>query len=216
MSNNERPLYKNSSGGFIDPDEITAFAALRYLECGFTVQPLQLGKKELVYNARLFTPQNLQQPDIHALLVREFYNRGIALWMGQVDGYFVTLDFDDPAAYPIWAAANPHLAATATAKTPGGGFHVVLKFKRTTPFSGKSNHYVDIISDGWYIAAWPSVHPNGGIYQWLTAPWAKMIEIGDTYEEWESYKNGLDMSRIAFDTPDYDDLMEYERNYDYD
>jgi hypothetical protein len=193
-----------------NPNEITAFAALQYLRCGFSVQPLELKSKMLVYDwMPSYTPNDLKRPDTSARLAKDFYNRGIALWMGQTKGRFVTLDFDDPAVYHAWAAANPGLATTATAMTPGGGYHVVVRFNVITPNCGKSDHYVDIISDGWYIAAWPSVHPNGGIYQWLKAPWDGIAEV----DYWKDICNGLDLKRITFDVPDYDDQMERERDY---
>lgn len=199
-----------------NPDEITVFAALRYLECGFHVQPLKPNSKELLHpNALPYTPDVLPlQPEKAQALAKDFYGNGIALWMGDLAGRFATLDFDDPAAYLAWSAANPALAVTATAKTPGGGYHVVLKFKRSTPRSGKSKHYVDIISDYWYIAAWPSVHPNGGIYQWLLTPWDKIVEINCAWYEWAEYTHGLDMGRIAWDVPDYDGNIDGRGGYD--
>lgn len=103
---------------------------------------------------------------------------GVSLVMGDLSKNVVALDFDDPRAYDEWAAKYPAIVAqTAVASTPNG-YHVLLRCKEI-PWNGKAvnNQAIDVISQGWYIVVWPSIHPSGEMYQWITPPWDGIAEI---------------------------------------
>ncbi len=62
----------------------------------------------------------------------------------------------------------PPLPVTLTANTGGGGQHYL--FRMPTPdthFRSKLWEGIDIKGVGGYIVAPPSVHPNGGVYEWV-------------------------------------------------
>lgn len=85
------------------------------------------------------------------------------------------LDFDTQETVDDWLnfcevflGGEPE---TVTALTPGGGRHYYFAY---TPHLRTGAAVVkkgwDVRNDGGYAAAAPSIHPNGGTYQWLRAP----------------------------------------------
>jgi len=57
------------------------------------------------------------------------------------------------------------LPRTWTVLTPGGGAHYYLRCDGADPIAGVLGPGVDVKHRG-YVAAPPSVHPNGGVYRW--------------------------------------------------
>jgi hypothetical protein len=59
------------------------------------------------------------------------------------------------------------LPPTVEVITPGGGRHLYFEYVEGTTNSGVAlPGNVDIRSEGGFVLAPPSVHPNGGIYRW--------------------------------------------------
>lgn len=122
--------------------------------------------------------------------------------------YLFALDFDDPALYDEWKAANPHLANTPTQKSPHG-YHVLL----TSPCSyvGATSERLSIIGQGWYLAVEPSTTPDGQ-YQWLLSPWDTPIaHIADLRDLNIPESIWLELD---WETRDYNDPVRYEEDFD--
>ncbi len=86
---------------------------------------------------------------------------------------YVVVDIDGPEGADQWEAlvGDTLGGATWVAKT-GRGLH--LWFATSTPTGTiKLASKLDLKADGGYVAAPPSRHPDGGTYQWLTAPSAE-------------------------------------------
>ena len=68
----------------------------------------------------------------------------------------------------LLAACGAAISETVTAETPTGGLHFLYKTNGYTigNSAGKLGAGLDIRADGGYILLAPSIHPNGGVYQW--------------------------------------------------
>jgi hypothetical protein len=83
---------------------------------------------------------------------------------------YVVADIDGPEGAEQWAAlvGDPLQYATWVAKT-GRGLH--LWYGTTQPTGTiKLDSKLDLKGDGGYVAAPPSKHPDGPVYEWLVAP----------------------------------------------
>lgn len=70
-------------------------------------------------------------------------------------------------------AKHGALPETVTARTGGGGRHLLFKhpgWRVKNNNSGKVGHGIDVKGDGGYIVAPPSIHETGVEYQWERAP----------------------------------------------
>jgi len=69
-------------------------------------------------------------------------------------------------------AEHGDLPETVTAKTGGGGRHIIFNHPGVEIHNsaGKLGAGLDIRGDGGYIVAPPSIHPNGNAYQWTKRP----------------------------------------------
>lgn len=165
--------------------------ALKYLECGFSLFPLVYRSKEPkanMLNGHTWQPLQKEQPTPQQ--VGAWFSHGplnIALVMGEVSGGVIALDFDQQDAYRSWVAKYPAYGPeyTATAET-GKGFHVLVKMPAPLPRSWKivwqGNHIGETRGEGGYIAVWPSVHPTGRQYCWITPPWEKIATANSLAE----------------------------------
>ena len=55
-------------------------------------------------------------------------------------------------------------------ETPGGGLHLYYPYPLIGEVGCRANMRpgIDVRGDGGYVIAPPSIHPNGGRYEWLT------------------------------------------------
>lgn len=164
-------------------------AALNYLQCGFSLFPLAYRTKDPKRNllpeidhpergkVRSWQPFQQQQPtegQVKAWFSGPALN--IALVMGEISGNIIAIDFDLEEAYLTWLKLHPAFGAadTATAKT-GKGYHVLVRMPPPLPRSWKicyrDDHIGETRGEGGYIAVWPSVHPSGKQYNWISLPW---------------------------------------------
>ena len=156
-------------------------AALRYARLGWRVIPLRPRDKRPL----LADWQNKATCD--PLTVKGWWRRwpdaniGIATGVGS--GVFV-LDVDGKNggfdALEALEDSNGLLPITATALTGGGGRHYYFRLPKGYAIRnnvGKLGAGLDVRGDGGYVAAPPSVHPNGKIYIWLDEqdPWAQPL-----------------------------------------
>lgn len=167
-------------------------AARQYLHAGFSLFPLVYRGKEPKAN---LLPNKTWQPFQQARPTEEQVNAwfttngplNIALVMGDVSGGVIALDFDQEEAYLSWVAKYPAFGPeyTATAET-GKGFHVLVRMPAPLPRSWQivwqGHHIGETRGEGGYIAVWPSLHPTGRQYCWLTPPWDKIATANSLAE----------------------------------
>ena len=116
-------------------------------------------------------------------LVRAWWGRqpdaNIAIACGAGSGvYVVDVDVDEGRGVNGYASLTDELPATWTVKTPRGGRHYYYAAGDTPPRS-KNNLRpgIDIRGDGYYVLAPPSIHPNGGVYEWETDPGVTALAV---------------------------------------
>jgi hypothetical protein len=88
----------------------------------------------------------------------------------------VVLDFDDHEAYEEWARVHPDIAGRTPTQRSRRGHHVAVCIEGQVFTSKAVRHgrvVGDVLTDERWVAAWPSVHPSGRLYEWLPglAPW---------------------------------------------
>lgn len=136
-------------------------AALEYVEHGFYVFPLTpRSKKPLTRNG--FKNASNDSEQIKAWWGKT-PNANIGIATGKISGLMV-VDID--GEYPSnW----PELSNTMTVKT-SKGLHYYFKYPKEEQVKCRTKvggHDVDIRADGGYIVAPPSVHPDGGRYEFI-------------------------------------------------
>ena len=154
-------------------------AALWYAAHGFAVFPLEpRGKRPIAAGGLNNWTDNPE--DIERLWSQADYNIGITC--GTPSHGLLVLDFDideeigEDGTYTLseWEGTHGALPSTATALTGRGGMHYLYYTDRTNIRPSVNKELgVDVRSDGGYIVAPPSIHPNGKPYEWLdgSAPW---------------------------------------------
>lgn len=173
----------------------TLTAARNYLAAGFSLFPLAYRTKDpkrnllpLVDGVHTWKPFQVERPTEDQ--VKSWFNGppcNIALVMGQVSGRVIAIDFDVEEAYLAWVKKYPQLGpdCTATAET-GKGYHVLVRMPAPLPRSWKitytGQHIGETRGEGGYIAVWPSIHPSGRQYTWITPPWEKICSVNSLAE----------------------------------
>ena len=98
----------------------------------------------------------------------------IGLACGPSSGvYVVDVDVNDKVdGYASLKKLGP-LPKTIVQDTPSGGAHALFKTDNPPPNKNGLLPGIDIRGDGYYIIVAPSIHPNGGEYEWLegASPW---------------------------------------------
>jgi RecA-family ATPase len=145
-------------------------SALHYAEQGFAVFPLiPREKKPATTNGFKDATTDPKQISFWWDMDPN-YNIGIAT--GKPSGGLVVIDIDNghggngSDSLRDWERNNHNLPDTCTALTGSGGVH--LYYRDTEEYRNKAGilDSVDVRGDGGYIVAPPSVHPNGGSYEW--------------------------------------------------
>jgi len=137
-------------------------AAQVYQRLGLSVIPLS-GKRPAISSWLRF-----QQEPAAASLIEQWHEAdllsNVGVVCGAVSGELVVIDFDGVAGYPAFAAIFPDLVDTFTVATGGGvGKHVYLfadELPPTTRALGTPLGHIELRSDGTYVAAPPSIHPD--------------------------------------------------------
>jgi len=145
--------------------------ALKYAQLGWAIFPCSPGQKTPA------TQHGVKDATKNEYLIRDWWGRmpdaNIAVACGEPSGiYVVDIDVSDRANG--WDSLSKYnLPETVKQLTPRGGAH--LFFRTNTPPANKNNFLpgVDIRSTGYYVVLTPSIHPNGGRYEWIQerAPW---------------------------------------------
>jgi hypothetical protein len=133
-------------------------AALEYADRGWAVMPLKAKKKDphfdLIKNAYLGATTDKELINFW-FNVDPKANIGIAC----VTSGLVVLDID----FRNGGQYIEEMGETYTVKT-GDGFHYYYKADSSMTFKGSLGDGIDVKHKG-YVAAAPSIHPNGSIYE---------------------------------------------------
>ena len=152
-----------------------ADAAVKYASMGFAVLPLKPRGKEPN------TAHGVKDATADVAQVKAWWarrpNDNIGLAMGAASGGIVAIDIDvDEDAgkdgydtLRTWENAHGELPETATSITGRGGYHMLYRMQGVGNSVGRDSA-VDIRSDGGFIVAPPSIHPNGVAYTWEFDP----------------------------------------------
>ena len=147
-------------------------AALDYAKRGLAVFPL--AERDKVPCIAGGFKNATTDPEQIAAFWKHRPNANIGIATGGMSGGLVVIDCDYDEArgedgmrtVRSFEAANGEFPDSACVSTPRGGEH--LYFLTDEPFdcSVNSDEGVDIRADGGYVVAPPSIHPNGGMYEW--------------------------------------------------
>ena len=141
--------------------------ALFYHHLGCSVLPLKPRSKQPAL--RTWKPYQDRRPERNELM-RWFGRDGknIAVVCGDVSGRLVVRDFDSDASYRNWQTEYPDASKSLPTVATCQGFHVYARSAESIP----SRHLDDgeIRSNGHYVAAPPSIHPDGPTYSWTIPP----------------------------------------------
>lgn len=147
-------------------------AALDYARRGLAVFPLA-ERSKVPCIAGGFKNATTDPAQIRAFWAhRPNCNIGIAT--GGMSGGLVVIDcdYDEARGEDGMRTVRSHEAAEgafpdgACVSTPRGGEHIYLLSDEPFDCSTNAEEGVDIRGDGGYVVAPPSVHPNGGVYEW--------------------------------------------------
>lgn len=147
-------------------------AAIEYAKRGLAVFPL--AERDKVPCIAGGFKNATTDPEQIAAFWKHRPNANIGIATGGMSGGLVVIDCDYDEArgedgmrtVRSFEAANGEFPDSACVSTPRGGEH--LYFLTDEPFdcSVNSDEGVDIRADGGYVVAPPSIHPNGGMYEW--------------------------------------------------
>lgn len=132
---------------------------------GWSVIPVR-GKVSLVQ----WGPFQRERPTMEKLeaMFNDRRATGIAVVSGTVSGNLAIRDFDKPDSYERWAADHPDLASILPTSKTQRGYHVFSRmddYHQTKTFDDG-----ELRGDGSYVLLPPSMHPSGGLYEWLVEP----------------------------------------------
>ncbi len=132
-----------------------------FLEWGFSIIPLEPKGKRPIIKWQEFQKRKPTKAEILEWFEHRENNIGIVT--GSISGITV-LDCDSTEAEAL--ARKMGLPTTLTVKT-GRGRHFYFKYEPGTRNFQKRDDLpgIDLRSDGGYVVAPPSVHPNGSTYE---------------------------------------------------
>ena len=152
--------------------------ALKYLESGLSVIPLQYGKKIPAidswkqYQERLPTKEE----------VRSWFDgsepRNIGIVCGRISGNLRVDDFDKMETLPFVFDLEKLRGKTKVVRT-GKGYHIYFRGNSTQNTTKFSNLSIDIKGEGGYVAAPPSLHPSGIEYEDIGADTIAELQEGE-------------------------------------
>lgn len=148
-------------------------AALEYVHAGFGVFPLHAGKKTPMtkHGFKDWT----DDPDSVCNVWGKYPNANIGIACGEPSGNIVVIDVDkdDDAGYDgadtlaEWESEHGKLPETACAVTGRGGVHYYYRTDgRELHIDSNPDMHIDVRTDGGFVMAPPSVHPNGNAMYW--------------------------------------------------
>jgi hypothetical protein len=173
------PVSSDANAGRLSPGS-TDTASLRisvqrYWDHGFSVIPLKPMSKQP--DLPRWKEYERRRPRLEEL-ERWFSSPcNLAVVCGEVSGSLMVLDFDDERAFAYCYPDEREILAKTLVVGTSRGRHVYLRAKsggrtRKTTYRAKAGALVhlpvDVIGDGGYVVAPPSVHPSGAPYRALS------------------------------------------------
>lgn len=152
-----------------------------YIECGFTLvacapkgkKPIESGRQ----NSKSTTMEDYYR------WIQKNPNINIGMLTGKSSGV-IGIDADgEEGRKHLEKISKGDLPDTAKFTTPGGGIRLLYKYPNHIELKTKVDRLegehseVCFMSDGKQTLLPPSIHPNGGRYEWINAPWD--IEIAE-------------------------------------
>lgn len=147
-------------------------AALDYAKRGLAVFPL--AERDKVPCIAGGFKNATTDPEQIAAFWKHRPNANIGIATGGMSGGLVVIDCDYDEArgedgmrtVRSFEAANGEFPDSACVSTPRGGEHLYYFTDEPFDCSVNSDEGVDIRAEGGYVVAPPSIHPNGGMYEW--------------------------------------------------
>ena len=137
-------------------------AALRWLEQGVSLLPVQPRSKHLVATFGAYGQRIVSAEDARVWFGERKCNLALVCGSGPGGG-LLALDFDDRADYDAWCRANQELARSRTDLTRRGA-HVYLWAPAFGAVDRAAVPGAEVIHRGHIVAA-PSIHPSGFEYR---------------------------------------------------
>jgi len=160
--------------------------ALRYLNLGLSVIPLKPRTKEPLIPWKEFQERLPTKEEVREWFKGKDNNIGVVC--GRVSGNLVVIDFDNVDKFNEWYEKVDKLGLrdlvlnTWIVET-GKGIHVYFRvnvspeeFTKLFRTRVRFTEGVDVKSEGGYVVAPPSIHPNGKCYEFRT-PYNDIVEL---------------------------------------
>ena len=160
--------------------------ALAYARAGLKIFPCCPGLK-----IPLSGTHGVHDASSDEALVRAWWGRepnaNIAVACGAGSGVWVIdVDVDEERGVNGYESLTGDLPATWIVETPRGGRHYYFTATQNPPRSKNSfRPGIDIRGDGYYVLAPPSIHPNGGVYEWANGYGPNDVELAEFPEEYK-------------------------------
>jgi len=158
-----------------------------YRELGLSIIPIVPGAKNPGVEWKPFQSRLATDEEVMA-----WYNRGgfgVGIVTGTVSGNLVVLDFEDRVLFDDFLDANPDLAMSTLCAYTGKGGHVYIRtgYPVASMMMGSGHpwlkqHKLEISSEGRYVVAPPSTHPNGRQYRLRKGSPVEIARIADPVE----------------------------------
>lgn len=147
----------------------------KYIESRFTLIPCEpKGKKPIESGWQ--KGKNTTMEDYYRWN-RSYPNMNIGMVTGKASN-LIAIDIDgEEGMKHLEKISNGDLPKTAKFTTPGGGIRLIYKYPDGIDIKTKVDRLegehceVCFMSDGKQTLLPPSIHPNGGIYEWINPPW---------------------------------------------
>lgn len=192
--------------------------ALAYIDLGWSVFPL------LPRSKKPAVTHGVKDATDCADDVREWWEKhpdhNVAIACGEASGELLVIDLDVSeekgkdglAVVREWERVHGALTTTAMARTGSGGCHILYKAGESVGNHVNQELGVDIRSDGGFIVAPPSVHPNGNRYTWVNDPReVGVAQVDDNVMAFIEHVTGKGKEKKSFELPD-GDIAEGGRN----
>ena len=182
--------------------------ALKYVDRGFFIFPLKAkSKKPATKNGFKDASNNHEQIK---LWWKENPDANIGIVSGKINGFFVVdIDGEYPDNFPI-------LPDTVNVKTYKG-YHLYYKYPDNADIRARiriNKQCIDIKSDGGYIVAPPSVHPDGGIYDGnidlaFSEPSQELINLINSNNSTENIDRYKDINKNEYSEADIIEMVSF-------
>ena len=152
-----------------------------YIECGFTLVACAPKGKKPIESGWQNSKSTTMEDDYR--WIQKNPNINIGMLTGKSSGV-IGIDADgEEGRKHLEKISKGDLPDTAKFTTPGGGIRLLYKYPNHIELKTKVDRLegehseVCFMSDGKQTLLPPSIHPNGGRYEWINAPWD--IEIAE-------------------------------------